>query len=91
MTTLIALLHRASQGYGVSFPDLPGCVSHGVTLDEALANAREAAVFHIEGLVEDGGAVPLPRSLDALQSDPEHAGSFATAELVTEVRLAPCV
>ena len=87
MTKLIALLHRASEGYGVSFPDLLGCISHGATLDEALANAREAAIFHIEGLVEDGGDVPEPRPLDALRRDPEHSESFDTAELFVEVQL----
>ena len=91
MTKLIAFLHRASEGYGVSFPDLPGCVSHGATLDEALANAREAAIFHIDGLVEDGGDAPAPRPLDALRLDPEHIEAFATAELVAEVRLPPRV
>ena len=39
---------------GVVVPDLPGCFSAGDTLDEALTNAREAILLHLEGLLDDG-------------------------------------
>jgi predicted RNase H-like HicB family nuclease len=61
MTTYIALIHKdADSDYGVSFPDLPGCVSAGSTMDEAIANAKEALSLHIEGMLEDGDEVPPP-------------------------------
>ncbi|KAB2876452.1 MAG: HicB family protein, partial [Bauldia sp.] len=42
MAGYVALVHKnAGTSYGVSFPDLPGCISAGDTLDEALANAAE--------------------------------------------------
>lgn len=52
-------------GYTVSCPSLPGCHSQGETIDEALANIREAIELYIEVLVEDGKPIP-PDSLDRL-------------------------
>lgn len=55
----------AEAGYGVVFPDLPGCVSGGDTVQEAAVNAAEALALHIEGMLEQGGSVPDPSPLDA--------------------------
>jgi predicted RNase H-like HicB family nuclease len=61
MSGYIALIHKdADSDYGVSFPDLPGCVTAGSTLDEALAMAKEALALHIEGLLEANEDVPAP-------------------------------
>ena len=47
----IAYLHKDSKSdFGVSFPDFPGCVSAGKTLEEARRMAEEALALHIEGL-----------------------------------------
>jgi predicted RNase H-like HicB family nuclease len=67
----IALIHKdQTSDYGVSFPDFPGLATAGRTLDEARAMAEEALAFHIEGLVEDGEAIPEASSLDAAMADP---------------------
>ena len=50
-------------GYGVTFPDFPGCVSFGDSSEEAQAMAAEALEFHIEGMMEDGETVPAPSDL----------------------------
>ena len=50
----IALHKDEHTGYGVTVPDLPGCFSYGETVEEAVANAKEAAYFHIDGMIEDG-------------------------------------
>ena len=47
--------------FGVVVPDLPGCVSAGDSVEEALAMAKEAIEFHLEGMVDGGEAVPNPR------------------------------
>jgi predicted RNase H-like HicB family nuclease len=47
-------------GFVVTCPALPGLVTHGETLDEARAMARDAMEGYIEVLVEDGE--PLPES-----------------------------
>ncbi len=67
----IAYLHKDRESdFGVSFPDFPGCVTAGKTLEEARRLAAEALAFHIEGMVEDGDEIPAPSSLDAVSDDP---------------------
>lgn len=53
--------------YGVTIPDLPGCFSAGDTLDEALSNAREAILTHIEGMLMDNEVISTPSQLDILK------------------------
>jgi predicted RNase H-like HicB family nuclease len=63
-----------TSAYGVVVPDLPGCFSAGDTLEEALENAKEAIDLHVETILQDGQALPVTRSLDEHQSNPEFAG-----------------
>ena len=66
----IAYLHKdRDSDFGVSFPDFPGCVSAGKTLEEARKMAAEALAFHIAGMIEDGETVPQPSTLDDLERD----------------------
>jgi len=60
--------------YGVSVPDLPGCFSGGEGIEDALASAREAIDLHLEGLLEDGGEIPLVGSITRHQHNPDFAG-----------------
>jgi predicted RNase H-like HicB family nuclease len=55
------------HAFGVVVPDLPGCFSAGDTLDDALTNAREAILLHLEGMLDDGKAFPVPTSIEKLQ------------------------
>jgi predicted RNase H-like HicB family nuclease len=74
MTSYIAYLRKEKgSDYGVEFPDLPGCVSAGRTLEEAKAMAAEALAGHVAGLQDMGQAVPVPSTLDELANDP-HRG-----------------
>lgn len=52
-----------NSNYGAYVPDLPGCVSTGDTLDEVKQNIREAIEFHLEGMREDGTAIPDPTTV----------------------------
>lgn len=71
MTDYIALIHKDTDSeFGVSFPDLPGCVSVGATMQEARANAEEALALHVEGMIDDGEPVPPPSTLDEVMADP---------------------
>lgn len=63
-----------TSAYGVVVPDLPGCFSAGDTLEEALENAKEAIDLHVETMLQDGQALPVARSLDEHQANPEFAG-----------------
>jgi predicted RNase H-like HicB family nuclease len=78
MRHYIALIHKdADSDYGVSFPDLPGCISAGSDLDEARAMGAEALAFHVAGMAEDGGAIPEPSSLEDVMSNPENRDGVA--------------
>ncbi len=57
------------DGYSAFFPDLPGCVSAGDTIEQCIAQAREAAAFHIEGMIADGESLPDATAADDLQVD----------------------
>lgn len=46
-------------GYTVSFPALPGCLTHGATMDEARRMAAEALQGYLETLNEDGMSIPV--------------------------------
>ena len=48
----------------VFFPDLPGCLPWGDTLEEAFACAIEALELHLGGLAEDGDLIPAPSGRD---------------------------
>jgi predicted RNase H-like HicB family nuclease len=73
-----ALIHKdADSDYGVSFPDLPGLITAGETLEHASVMAREALALHLDGLAEDGAAIPNPSSLDAVMADPANHDGVA--------------
>lgn len=81
MRPYIALIHKdAKSDFGVSFPDFPGCVTAGETLDKARSMAAEALALHVEGLLEDNEAVPEPSSMEAVMA--ERVNRDAVAVLV---------
>ncbi|MAL96525.1 MAG: hypothetical protein CME40_15740 [Haliea sp.] len=56
----VALHTDDGKSFGVTVPDIPGCYSAGSSEDEALDNAREAVLGHLELLAESGEAIPSP-------------------------------
>ena len=56
------VIEKAENNYSAYVPDLPGCVATGASLGEVEAQIREAIEFHLEGMREDGIAVPSPQS-----------------------------
>ena len=69
-TFKIILEKEADGGYSVSVPLLPGCCSMGETIEECMANAKEAIKLYIESLKEDH--IDLPKS-DVLLEEVEVA------------------
>jgi len=62
------IIHKdRGSDYGVTVPDLPGCFSAGETLEEALGNAEEAVLTHVEGLLLDDDTVPSPTDVETLR------------------------
>ena len=79
----IAFLHKDDDScFGVSFPDLPGCISAGDTLDEAVANAAEALQGHVRVMEADGDAVPPARDIGNIMQDETLADERSGAVIV---------
>ena len=59
----VLLIPDETGGYWVEVPSLPGCLSEGDTMEEALANIKEAIDLHIESMIAHGKDVPedVPR------------------------------
>ena len=54
---------REEGGYVVSYPDLPGCLTCGETIESAVENARDAKRVWLEAALEEGVSIPKPDSL----------------------------
>ena len=80
MTRYPALLDGERGAYGVSFPDLPGIVAMGETVDEALVNAEEALRDYVIEAEGTGGAVEPP-------TPPEQLNTSGTVVLVPSIRV----
>jgi predicted RNase H-like HicB family nuclease len=58
MRQVVLIPDKTDGGYTVIVPSLPGCISEGDTLDEALANIKEAIELHIESMQAHGEEIP---------------------------------
>jgi predicted RNase H-like HicB family nuclease len=63
------------SGYVVTFPDLPGCITEGETLDEAMNMARDALQGHIYVMEKEGDKIPAPAPPESVEVPP---GAFVT-------------
>ena len=57
-------------GFIVTYPDLPGCISCGETIESAVANAIDAKKAWLEAAIEEGIEINEPDSLD------DYSGQF---------------
>lgn len=74
-TSYLALIRKEEDSsFGVEFPDLPGCISAGDTVDEAVESATEALDLHVRGMLEDGDPIPKPRAFADILHELEAAG-----------------
>ena len=69
----LALIDGSDGSYGVVFPDLPGCVAMGATMDQAMVIASEALGDWIGTMEAGGHPIPAARTAERLLADPEVA------------------
>lgn len=72
-----AILSKDGDVYGVTFPDLPGCVSSGNSQTEIALNAAEALSGHLEVMMDYGDRIPEPSRLEDVEIEADE-GEFAT-------------
>ena len=82
-----ALIDGEAGAYGVSFPDLPGCVAMGETVDEAMLNAAEALREFDFDVVASGGLIAAPRTAEQVLSDSEVAAALREGASLASVPL----
>src|SRR5438046_1714038 len=86
MRHYIGVIHKdARSDYGISFPDFPGCISAGATLDEARAMGEAALALHVRGMIEDGDAIPEPSSLDDAMNNSDFRDGVAVLVPLNEM------
>ena len=73
--------------YRISFPDFPGAVSGGRTVDESIARGRETLAFHVAGMVEDGDPLPALCTLEELRADKDVAREMRDVKRVCLVEV----
>ena len=63
MQRYLIVLEPTATGFSAYSPDLAGCVATGGTRAEVEENMRQAIELHLEGLREDGEAVPQGQTI----------------------------
>lgn len=76
MHEMTPLSEEDGGGFMITFPDLPGCMSDGETIEEAIENGRDAFVACISALVDMGRPVPPPSARPVELMEMEASGKF---------------
>ena len=78
MANYIAVVHKDPKSdFGVSFPDFPGCITAGSSIDEAKDMAHDALSLHIKGMMEDGENILAPSKLEDIMDNPDYSDAAA--------------
>jgi predicted RNase H-like HicB family nuclease len=80
-----ALIEQEKNRFGVTFPDLPGCVAEADTQDHAIVRAREALALFLDAYAAEGIAIPRPRSFGTLSADTEVKAALRRRAVMTLV------
>jgi predicted RNase H-like HicB family nuclease len=68
MDTYLVVIGKTDAGYSAHCPDVLRCVAVGSTVEEVMANMREALELHFEGMVEDGDPIPKPGGVNSYRT-----------------------
>jgi predicted RNase H-like HicB family nuclease len=63
MRSFLIVIEKAEQNWSAFSPDLPGCIATGQTPEETRQNMQAAIEMHVQGMLEDGLAIPEPQAL----------------------------
>ena len=58
---IIIYWSNEDQAFLAEAPELPGCMAHGNSYEEALRNIRDAMAFWIDVAREQGEPIPVPK------------------------------
>ena len=61
----LVIVEKGNNNYSAYSPDLPGCIATGKSVEKTLSEMRDAMSFHLDGMIENGDAMPVPRTLNS--------------------------
>ena len=82
------VIHKDKDSdFGITVPDIPGCFSAAKSLDEAVENAREAILCHLEGVMLDEEPIPQPTAIENHTNNPDYKdGTWALVNIdITQI------
>lgn len=82
----LVIIEKGRNNYSAYSPDVFGCAATGKTVEETLETMKAALEFHFEGVIEDGGEIPMPKGLNFyLGQTDEISGDDILAHINIEV------
>lgn len=84
MRQYVILIEKGEDNFGAYAPSLPGCVSVGKTRQEAIDNMYEAILFHLDGMLHHGEAIP-DEDLEAVTLVVPEPGSYILQDVIEVV------
>ncbi|NRR29504.1 type II toxin-antitoxin system HicB family antitoxin [Oxalobacteraceae bacterium] len=73
----ILIQKDSNSAYGVTVPDIPGCVSRGDTVDHAMRNVTQAIYGHVGTMLQQGRPFEIkPSPFEELSKEPDYAGGI---------------
>lgn len=87
MNYIAIIEHEAGTLYGGHFPDAPGAIAAGKTLDDCTRSAIEGLRAWAADAIEAGEALPRARTLDEIVTEPEVAAALAGGAVAVAIPL----
>jgi predicted RNase H-like HicB family nuclease len=87
MARYIGMIDGKAGGYGLIFPDAPGCTAMGLTVEEAVQHGAEALADWMGYELAEGRKLPKARSVEQLRKDPEVKGDLANGSMFVSIPL----
>ncbi|MCH5193915.1 MAG: type II toxin-antitoxin system HicB family antitoxin [Oscillospiraceae bacterium] len=72
---------QEQEGFCVTFPDLPGCVTQGSSLSDAIEQAQDAASGWVLDELEDGNAAPSPSDVKTVKVESDQFANLIVLDM----------
>jgi predicted RNase H-like HicB family nuclease len=81
----LVVIEKGERNYSAFSPDVPGCVATGRSVEATIDEMRSALEFHLEGMAENGEAVPTAKGLDFyIHNSTEVTGEDILAHIIVD-------